>query len=179
MLRGVVPGKFYVSINERNGNGDSFRNLFFTQGNEALYHLRYILENASDYKSALDMARNHSLLARAYYSIMGTTGNEGCVIERTESGIHNEYCLSDDVWFLVQTNTDRDLPDPDNDCRRTPAENYLSATVGRQNMTRDNLKFLLTHAPNHVGADDPFDPYGTITTILGQHNQGDDKLFDV
>lgn len=29
VLRGVVPGQFYVSINERSGKGNSFKNLFF------------------------------------------------------------------------------------------------------------------------------------------------------
>lgn len=75
VLRGVVPGKFFVSINERYGKGDTFRNLYFHEGHEALYHLRYILENASDFDSAWELAKNHKLLARAYYSIMGTTGN--------------------------------------------------------------------------------------------------------
>jgi len=33
--------------------------------------------------------------------------------------------LSDTTWFLVQTNYDRDHPDPKHDYRRIPAENKL------------------------------------------------------
>jgi len=44
------------------------------------------------------------------------------VIERGVNGTHAAYELSDDIWFLVQTNYDRDQPEPVYDQRRIPME---------------------------------------------------------
>jgi hypothetical protein len=52
VLRGNQPGKFTIAINQRSGHGNPFRNLFFKKGIEALYFNRYVLENATDFKSA-------------------------------------------------------------------------------------------------------------------------------
>jgi hypothetical protein len=48
------------------------------------------------------------------------------VIERNRNGFHNYYTLSEDVWFLVQTNYDRDVPDKMDDYRRIPAEQRMN-----------------------------------------------------
>ena len=58
--------------------------------------------------------------------IGGVSGNQGCVVERDEDDAHQTYCLTDDVWYLVQTNYDRDQPDPKDDYRRIPTENKLN-----------------------------------------------------
>ena len=42
------------------------------------------------------------------------------VIERDANGTHAYYELSDYMWFLIQTNYDRDQPDPVDDSRRIP-----------------------------------------------------------
>jgi acid ceramidase/N-acylethanolamine-hydrolysing acid amidase len=57
--------------------------------------------------------------------VSGTNGNEGAVIERDSDKVHGFYELSATNWFLVQTNYDRDLPDPVHDQRRIPAEKRL------------------------------------------------------
>jgi len=44
------------------------------------------------------------------------------VIERDTDGVNAYYELSDDVWFLVQTNYDRDHVEPVYDQRRIPME---------------------------------------------------------
>mmetsp|Transcript_63242 Transcript_63242/g.87922 ORF Transcript_63242/g.87922 Transcript_63242/m.87922 type:complete len:113 (-) Transcript_63242:223-561(-) len=41
-------------------------------------------------------------------------------------------------WYLVQTNYDRDLPDPKDDPRRTVAEKAMDK-IGQKNMTWDGL----------------------------------------
>lgn len=48
--------------------------------------------------------------------------DEGCVIERDTNSINAFYELSESNWFLVQTNYDRDYPDPVHDPRRVPVE---------------------------------------------------------
>ena len=47
------------------------------------------------------------------------------VIERDTNGTHAFYELSDENWFLVQTNYDRDQPDPVHDPRRIPVEKRI------------------------------------------------------
>jgi len=57
--------------------------------------------------------------------ISGMKGNEGAVIERDCNAVHASYELNDVTWFLVQTNYDRDQPDPWHDPRRGAVENRL------------------------------------------------------
>ena len=50
-----------------------------------------------------------------YYIVSGTQPYQGIVIERDVNGVHASYELSPERWFLVQTNYDRDQPDPTKD----------------------------------------------------------------
>jgi len=47
------------------------------------------------------------------------------VVERDCNGVHASYELNDVNWFLVQTNYDRDQPDPVTDPRRVAVEHRL------------------------------------------------------
>lgn len=47
------------------------------------------------------------------------------VIERDTDKVHAFYELSETNWFLVQTNYDRDEPEPIYDTRRHPVETKL------------------------------------------------------
>jgi len=52
------------------------------------------------------------------------------------------------IWYLVQTNYDRNVPDPANDYRRIPAQNKLNA-IGQSNITYDTLYYgVLAQSPN-------------------------------
>jgi len=55
-----------------------------------------------------------------YYIIAGV--NEGMVIERGTDDVHAYYELDENNWFIVQTNYDRDHPEPIYDPRRVPME---------------------------------------------------------
>jgi len=55
-----------------------------------------------------------------YFIVSGL--GKGIVIEREIHGVHAAYELTDDVWFLVQTNYDRDQKEPIWDPRRIPVE---------------------------------------------------------
>lgn len=57
--------------------------------------------------------------------ISGINAFEGMVIERDVNKVHAYYELSPTTWFLVQTNYDRDQPDPIHDPRRVPVEKRL------------------------------------------------------
>ena len=71
VLRGSQPGKFTISLNQRSGHKNSFRNLFFKEGFEAVYFTRYVLENANSFESAVALVKKENTLARAYYTIGG------------------------------------------------------------------------------------------------------------
>jgi len=56
--------------------------------------------------------------APIYFIVSGV--GKGIVIERDYKGPHAYYELSEDNWFIVQTNYDRDAPEPIWDPRRIP-----------------------------------------------------------
>lgn len=60
-----------------------------------------------------------------YFVVSGAGANEGMVIERDTDSVHAYYELSEDNWFIVQTNYDRDQPDPVHDPRRIPVEKKI------------------------------------------------------
>ena len=64
------------------------------------------------------------------------------VIERSNNYTHAHYELSEERWFLVQTNYDRDQPDPIHDPRRTPAEKRM-AQLGTGLTPEELLKVML------------------------------------
>lgn len=61
------------------------------------------------------------------------------MIERNLTSVHFEYELQSELkrWYIVQTNYDRDIPDPSDDPRRTAAENFIEK-VG-PSITADEL----------------------------------------
>ena len=78
-----------------------------------------------------------------YYIIAGAQPNEGMVIERATNGTHAYYELNEERWFLVQTNYDRDQPEPIYDQRRIVMENRVRERG--QDFTVDNvLKEMFT-----------------------------------
>ena len=70
--------------------------------------------------------------------ISGTKNNEGIVITRNRNSIKDITSLTEQNWFLVHTNYDRDIPDPEYDFRRTPAEDILKR-LGNKDLTEQVL----------------------------------------
>ena len=79
--------------------------------------------------------------------ISGIKENEGIVIERDSGKVHAAYELSDSTWYLVQTNYDRDVPDPEEDQRRLPAENRLKK-IGNDMSEQDLFDDVMKQTPN-------------------------------
>ena len=77
------------------------------------------------YQNALERLLTTRIAAPIYYIISGVKPNEGAVIERDPGSVHAYYTLNDTNWFLVQTNYDRDQPDPFHDPRRVAVENRI------------------------------------------------------
>jgi len=102
--------------------------------------MRMALENNLDFESTLSFIINRQLAAPAYFILSGTQHNQGAVISMGRDQVFAVDTLDSDAdrWFLVQTNYDRDLPDPSNDDRRTVAEKLMKE-IGRKGMTEEKL----------------------------------------
>lgn len=68
------------------------------------------------------------------------------VIERETDSTKAYYELSETMWFLVQTNYDRDQPDPVHDPRRIPVEKKL-ASRGNKDFTEEVLMKEMSEWP--------------------------------
>jgi len=176
-----VDQNFAISINERDvDRGNLLINLFFTEAIEVVYFIRKTLQ-LSSYQDALNAIMSQTLTTAAYYTIGGTWTTGGCVVERSANSVHNKTCLctidptinqcdnstGTDLWFIVQTNYDRDLPDPSDDYRRVPTENLLNS-MGQANFNNQSLYNILTTPPvKRVQTDE----YLSITTIVCQNEE--------
>jgi acid ceramidase/N-acylethanolamine-hydrolysing acid amidase len=100
--------------------------------------LRKVLEEETTYSSAVKRLKEVRIGGPVYYIVSGTGPYQGIVIEREVNSVHASYELNDETWFLVQTNYDRDQPDPPDDLRRTPVEKKLRER-GNANFTEQTL----------------------------------------
>lgn len=77
------------------------------------------------------MFKTEKLISPCYLIVSGVRGNEGAVIARHRNTVHDVYTLDDAAKegksYVVQTNYDRDVPDPSRDQRRIPAQSRMDA----------------------------------------------------
>jgi len=164
----IVPGKFTVSINKRKRNANKLFDLIriaFGYHDPGRY-LRLVMEQANSYNEALNMLQSGSIASSVYYIISGVKDFESAIIARD----YNKPVLVDHIsvkdWFIVQTNYDRNLPDPENDYRRVPVEERLKA-LGN-NITYQDLYDL-------VNSKIPSFRAGTIFTTI---QSAEDNYFN-
>ena len=138
LVTGLRHNAFGVSINER-GIGSSLGTLYevlFKRTFSIPYFIRNVLENAEDYETAVKMFSTEEFGAPCYLIVSGVNKGEGVVITRDRTGVANvsQIVNEPDQWFIVQTNYDRDLPDPAQDYRRIPAEDKMRE-IGREGIS--------------------------------------------
>jgi hypothetical protein len=104
----------------------------------ALWLVRKVFLEETTYAAATERLRTTRISCSIYYIISGVKDNEGMVIERNTDVANAYYELSDERWFLIQTNYDRDQPDPLHDPRRIPTEKKLAAR-GNENFTEQTF----------------------------------------
>ena len=123
-LTGMKPGAFSINVDTRytRNFGESLISVIKNNAIPVCWLLRKVFEEESTYAGAVQRLRNEKIAAPVYYIIAGLNPNEGMVIERAINGTHAYYELSDETWFLVQTNYDRDHAEPVYDQRRIPME---------------------------------------------------------
>lgn len=143
LVTGLRHGAFGVTINERNkgGSWESLYEVLLKKTFSIPYFIRKVLENATDFNQAVDMFMNEEFAAPCYLIVSGVNENEGVVITRDRDGVANLTRLNasdPEQWFIVQTNYDRDLPDPQSDYRRVPAEKRMR-NIGRNFINETNM----------------------------------------
>ena len=126
-LTGIKHGAFAINVDTRKVKGfykDIF-NVLIEDAIPTVWLLRKVLEEETTYQGALERLKTTRIGGPVYYIISGTKGYEGAVIERDSDAVHGFYTLNETNWFLVQTNYDRDQPDPVHDPRRVAVENRI------------------------------------------------------
>jgi len=170
IVTGLRKGGFGISINERDKGGplSTIYEIMFRRTFSVPYYIRRVLETAENFETAVKMLSSEEFGAPCYLTVSGVNKNEGVVITRDRRGVYNVSQIdfdSQDQWFLVQTNYDRDVPDPTSDFRRVPAEQRMRS-IGRNSMSLDSLY-------NSVMNLEPNKRYNTITTSVMCPKTGD------
>ncbi len=152
---GLKKGSFAISLNQRKGEGDIRKSMEIILKNNIFpipYFMRNVMEKAKDFESAVKMLSSQEFAAPAYVIVSGVNRNEGVVITRNRSGVQNITQIKENntnEWYLVQTNYDRDVPDPIKDLRRLPAEERIRE-IGRNKMSMGLLfDKVISIYPNH------------------------------
>jgi hypothetical protein len=163
VVTGLKPNAFGISINERNKGGplQTIYEIMFRRTFSIPFFIRRVLETAENFTSAVEMLSTEEFAAPAYLTVSGVNKNEGVVITRDRRGVYNISQIdfdSVDQWFLVQTNYDRDVPDPASDYRRVPAEKRMRE-IGKNAMDLEALY-------NHVMILEPNKRNETITSSV-------------
>ena len=100
--------------------------------------LRLTLQEETSFAGAVQRLKTEKIGGPVYYVVSGAGANEGCVIEREPESVHAFYTLNQTNWFIIQTNYDRDYPDPLHDPRRIPVEKKMHDR-GNKNFTENTL----------------------------------------
>jgi N-acylethanolamine-hydrolysing acid amidase len=128
----MVPGKFAVSINERNV-GTIWGNIedIIKKRSEVAYAVGNIMKQDS-YKSALKYIQTVLLDAPVYFILSGTVKDEGAVVSRNNSLSVDTWTLdsANGRWFILETNYDHWQTPPADDNRRDPGNKHMAALGG-------------------------------------------------
>lgn len=127
-LTGIRHGAFAINVNTRKAKHfyNDLISVLVDDGMPTVWLLKKTLEEEVSYTNAIKRLKNQRIGGPVYYVISGVNPDEGAVIERDVDSVHNFTELNDKRWFIVQTNYDRDQPDPVHDPRRFPVEDRMN-----------------------------------------------------
>ncbi|ETN82920.1 hypothetical protein NECAME_17606, partial [Necator americanus] len=103
-----------------------------------------VLSSSDTYESALNHLSNRHLFSPSYIIIGGRQAGEGAIISRNRMKAADVITLSENQWFLVETNFDH--WEKDMDKRRITAVKRLS-DIGRTGLNADSMLKVLRTAP--------------------------------
>lgn len=85
--------------------------MIFMSYSQPAWVIRDTLEVCNDYACAFEKLSTEPLIAPGYFIVAGLKENEGAIISRDRFGAANITTLTDNKWFLVQTNQDHFIGD--------------------------------------------------------------------
>ncbi|VDM78802.1 unnamed protein product [Strongylus vulgaris] len=103
-----------------------------------------VLASSKSYDDALHHLSNTPLFSPSYIIIGGRKAGEGAIISRDRKKAADIMTLTEDQWFLVETNFDHWKKDQDK--RRITAVKVLKAT-GRRNLNAETMLKVLRTVP--------------------------------
>ena len=150
---GMRPGKFSLSIDLRrlNGDGPIFKNMLnILRGlKQDSWLLREVLTTARSYGEAVDIISTAYTAATDYFIVCGLNGNEGTVITKNRNMLVNSRELTNESWYIIQTN--KDHFDGIYDLRYKAAITRLES-VGNKNINAESLRndvMLIVYPAQH------------------------------
>lgn len=167
-LTGIRHGAFAVNCDTRKAQNFTKDLISVIKDNSmpTLWMMKKTLEEETSYAAATTRLRTERTGGPVYFIVSGLKDNEGMVIEKDTNSTYAYYELSETNWFLVQTNSDRDVPDPVYDPRRIPVELKLRER-GNANFTEDTMMDFMSKWPT-------FNIASIMTSVMvassGYHN---------
>lgn len=126
-LTGSKAGAFSINVDTRTAKNFDVDLISVIKNNAipTCWLVQKVLIEETTFDNAVRRLKATRIAGPVYYIVSGTKAYEGIVIERDVDAVHASYELNAERWFLVQTNYDRDHPDPKTDERRIPVEKKL------------------------------------------------------
>lgn len=139
------PDNYAITLNQRE-TGDyvnHYKQLLIKKVYPVIYNIRMGLESFGTFAEAITFFSNVQLGSPCYLTICGTRHNEGVVMTRNPTNVSDITKLDaddgKDGWFLVQTNSDRDLKNYEVlDIRRYVGEVRMRK-ISRQNINESSM----------------------------------------
>ncbi|CDW76110.1 UNKNOWN [Stylonychia lemnae] len=108
---GYKDGKFAISLNQRDPSQNYLRliqnvGMIFTGYKQSGWTIREALESCEDYACAVLKVSTDHHIAPSYMIVSGLKNNEGTIITRDRFSVANVRQISDQNWYLYQTNQD-------------------------------------------------------------------------
>lgn len=149
---GFKNGSYSITLNQRNSLNRTFTEQLANIGMISYGHIQTIkliretLEACDDYQCAFNKLSNESIITRGYFIIAGVNGDDAAVISRDRQGAANVTFISEEHWYVVQTNDDHF----DGICReRCVSAKANFELLGREAMTADTaFNQVLMVSPN-------------------------------
>jgi hypothetical protein len=146
VLTGFKPGAFAVTVNTRflpKGPLDQLTTainfLLHNNASPVTFVTREVMENMTNYFTALELLVDTPLIDDVYYTLSGTSPNQGTVITRSRNNASDIWHVSSpETWYILQTNYDHWLPAPWYDDRADPG-NALMTAMGQKAVTLPNI----------------------------------------
>lgn len=155
-LNGVPTGwrdEWSVSINNRRPSNrtdpqELMENisLIFKGYKQNMKLIRDTLQECSTYDCAYDKLANTPQIAASYYAIAGSKNKQGAVITKDRTGPAHIDQLSEENWYVSQTNDDHWKGICNIRC--SYVKDSLDA-IGRDNITPEQLRNILLQWPSN------------------------------